>query len=347
MVSSQARREPDFRNIAAVLEKKVPSRPTLFEFFFNDRLYMRHAGPRYRRLSDGLFPETETMVAAFAALGYDYATVRGCDITFASTAAADGSTISQNGNVLITDRASFDAFPWPDAASADYSRLGDAESYLPHGMKLMVCGPGGVLENVISLLGYENLCLLLYDDPQLVEDVFERVGQTFVEYYRRCAAYDAVGALIANDDWGFNTQTMLSVQDLRRLVFPWHRQIAQIAHSHGKYAVLHSCGNYAAILDDILYDMKYDARHSYEDGIIPVETAYEQLRGRIAVLGGLDLNFMITASPEEIFSRARKLVERSMEWGGYALGTGNSVPGYLPDDHYYALRDAALTYPDS
>lgn len=56
---------------------------------------------------------------------------------------------------------------------------------------------------------------------------------------------------------------------------------------------------------------------------------------------------MITASPEEIFSRARKLVERSMEWGGYALGTGNSVPGYLPDDHYYALRDAALTYPDS
>ena len=38
------KRTPDFKNLAAVLEKKIPSRPTLFEFYLNDRLYKKYAG---------------------------------------------------------------------------------------------------------------------------------------------------------------------------------------------------------------------------------------------------------------------------------------------------------------
>ena len=136
---------------------------------------------------------------------------------------------------------------------------------------------------------------------------------------------------------------MLSVDDMRRLVFPWHKEIVRRAHQSGKYAVLHSCGNYSKIEEDIINDMKYDAKHSYEDNIIPVEKAYEAWRGKIAVLGGLDLNFMICADEEEIFRRSKALVEASMHYGGYALGTGNSVPDYVPDSHYEAMVRAALT----
>ena len=32
-------REPDFSNLEDILEGKVPSRPTLFEFFLHDELY--------------------------------------------------------------------------------------------------------------------------------------------------------------------------------------------------------------------------------------------------------------------------------------------------------------------
>jgi len=32
-------RTPDFSNLAAVLERKVPARPTLFAFFMHGRLY--------------------------------------------------------------------------------------------------------------------------------------------------------------------------------------------------------------------------------------------------------------------------------------------------------------------
>jgi uroporphyrinogen decarboxylase len=35
------------------------------------------------------------------------------------------------------------------------------------------------------------------------------------------------------------------------------------------------------------------------------------------------------------------MLERSASRGGYALGTGNSVPKYIPDEHYFAMISAA------
>ena len=43
----------------------------------------------------------------------------------------------------------------------DYSRLDKINEVLPDGMKLMVMGPGGVLENAFNLIGYDNSCYML------------------------------------------------------------------------------------------------------------------------------------------------------------------------------------------
>jgi uroporphyrinogen decarboxylase len=57
--------------------------------------------------------------------------------------------------------------------------------------------------------------------------------------------------------------------------------------------------------------------------------------------GGIDLDFVIRSTPEEVYHRSKAMLERSAEKGGYALGTGNSVPGYVPDEHYFAMITAA------
>jgi uroporphyrinogen decarboxylase len=123
---------------------------------------------------------------------------------------------------------------------------------------------------------------------------------------------------------------------MRKYVFPWHKEIVKTAHGAGKPAVLHSCGWFEGVIDDIL-DIGYDGRHSYEDNILPVERACELLHGRIAVLGGIDMHFLCTASQEEIKRRARALLARARQRGGYALGSGNSIPGYCPTENYLAM----------
>ena len=333
---------PEFRQLEKVLRREVPDRPVLFEFFLNDRLYRRACGDKFDLSTPSA--AIRTLIESFRYYGYDYATAGGSEFAFPARIAGDryantdAKSISLNGESTISDRASFDAYSWMDADACDYSDLDACE--LPDGMKLIVKGPGGVLENVIALVGYDNLCMLLYDDEQLVYDIFERVGSGLVRYYENAAPHASVGALISNDDWGFNTQTMLAPDDMRRYVFPWHKRIVEAIHRHGKPAILHSCGNYSMILDD-LYALGYDARHSYEDNIEPVEKAYDRFLGKLCVLGGVDVNYLITAPEEEIERRSRRLVERSLTDGGYALGSGNSIPDYVPDEKYFAMLRAA------
>ncbi|MHC5115448.1 MAG: uroporphyrinogen decarboxylase family protein, partial [Planctomycetota bacterium] len=63
--------------------------------------------------------------------------------------------------------------------------------------------------------------------------------------------------------------------------------------------------------------------------------------GRIGVLGGIDVDFLVRSTPEEITKRAEKMVERGMEKGGYALGSGNSIPEWVPEENYLAMIKAA------
>ena len=333
--------EPNFENLLKVLRRECPPRPTLFEFFLNDRLYSR------------LVPDSDLadvaedlrrfvrIIRAFRRAGYDGATFKLPDFNFARGDFAQERTHSLNDGVLIQDRASFNAYPWPDSAQIETGILDRLASYVPDGMKLILHGPGGVLENVIQLTGYDTLCFMVVDDPDLTRDVFAAVGERLTQYYRQVAPHPVIGACISNDDWGFKTQTMLPPAHMREYVFPWHTRIVEAIHDAGKPAILHSCGYFDEVIDDVIDTMCFDARHSYEDAILPVEEAYDRYGERIAILGGIDVDFICRSTPEQIYERSREMLRRTAGTGGYALGSGNSIPDYVPDEKYFAMIRAA------
>jgi uroporphyrinogen decarboxylase len=332
--------EPDFENLLAVLRREIPARPTLFEFFLNQRLHDRLA-PLSNADSDLPYTVQCQVMRAYYKAGYDFANVLIPGFDFPSERIEGTRTISINEGGLIHDRKSFDRYPWPDPEDADYDILDELAAELPAGMMLIGYGPCGVLENAIQVVGYERLCYLLADDPALVEQIFAEIGERLTRYYQIVAGHPAVGACIDNDDWGFKTQTMLSPGHMRKYVFPWHRRIVEVVHARGKPVILHSCGHFDRILEDMIA-MDIDGRHSYEDNILPVEQAFELHHDKFAILGGIDLDFICRAKPEEVYNRSKALLERTANRGAYALGTGNSVPDYVPDENYFAMTRAAL-----
>jgi len=328
-------RKPDFEQLLNVLSKAAPDRPTLFEFFLNDPLYQRLCG--YRITAEN---RPQAMADAFAAAGYDYCTTAGYGISFPKADRHSEKSISLNEGAMITSWDEYENYPWPDADAADYSVLNDIR--LPDGMKIIVHGPCGVLENTIQLVGYDNLCMMVFDQPDLVKAIADRIGGCLLNHYRRCLEFDRVGAAISNDDWGFQQQPMLSPEDMRNDIVPWHKKIVEAIHAAGRPAIMHSCGNVfdCGLIDDVIDVCKYDARHSYEDKILPVEKAWQTYHDRIAVLGGIDLDFLCRKSPGEIRERADRLLELTSA-GGYALGSGNSIPEYVPVENYFAMISAA------
>jgi len=347
-----AKRTPDFGQLLKVLRKQRPDRPTLFEFTMNGRLCDRLAGPdvaeRLRKIDrstpeGALEADVVRCAHAFRNAGCDHVTFEQWLFRFPSGVRRSGASVSLNEGFLITDRASFERYPWPDPDAVDLTPYLDlmAREAGP-GMKLTPFTPCGVLENMVNLCGCENLCLLLEDDPELAMDVAGAVGRRLLRFTETLAKHPAVGAMILADDWGFATQTLLSPADMRKYVFPWHKRMVEAAHAAGKPAILHSCGRFAEVIEDVIEDMRFDGRHSYEDKILPVEEAYDRYGGRLAILGGIDVDFLCRAPLAEVTERSRRMVERAAAKGGYALGTGNSVPPYVPDERYLAMVDAVI-----
>jgi len=337
------KRKPVFDNLLKVLRREAPPRPVLMELFMNDSIYRQFCDPKYLEPNPGNedISYMLLMASAFANLGYDYFTIWPSGFGFNQKGRETKQTTSLNHESSIWNRKSFDEYKWNNPDDYSMAHLAKALPYIPEGMKGVMVGPGGVLENIIGIMGYDNLCTQVYEDHELVSDIAENVGKRLVRYYEMAAEYDIIGAAFGNDDWGFNTQTMLSPKQMREYIFPWHKKIVEVMHSRNKPCILHSCGNPNEVMDDVIDVIKYDGRHSYEDNIIPVEDFYEKYYKRIAVIGGIDVNFIVTKTPDEVKERSRKMLERAASRGGYALGTGNSVPGYIPVENYLAMLSAA------
>ena len=329
---------PDFNELLKVLRREVPGRPVLFEFFMDLNLHRRLIG--LEAMPQDAYGINKLAIDGFHKLGYDYANCL-VGFNFQRGERESLSSTSMSGGGLITDWASFERYEWPVVSNYDYDTLEKLGRILPDGMKIMFGGPGGVLENLIDLVGFDTLCIMFYNDPGLVRTIVDSIGSRLVEHYRIACGFDCVGLIMSNDDWGFKTGPMLSPELMREYIVPWHKEIVTTAHAAGRPCVLHSCGNLEVLMDDIIDDIGFDGKHSYEDAILPVEEAYERWGARIAILGGVDVDYLCRAELSDITARSKALVERSMEKGGYALGSGNSIPSWVPEESFFAMIQAA------
>lgn len=237
----------------------------------------------------------------------------------------------------------FERYRWPKVEEMDFFPFEYIDAHLPNGMGLLTCHAGGIYEHLSWIMSYEGLCFALIDNPDLVRAVSDRVGALLVDFYRHLLDLDRIAAVFAGDDMGFRTGTLISPAHLRTYCLPWQRQFAALAHAKEKPYFLHSCGNVEGIMEDLISDVGIDGKHSFEDAIIPVQEFQARHGGRIAVLGGLDVHILSHSTQDAVRRKTRELAETCVRRGRYAIGSGNSIPSYVPVENYLAMVDEALS----
>lgn len=245
----------------------------------------------------------------------------------------------------ITNWDEFGQFPWPDPDAPEASReLEWWQENLPDDMCIATVG-GSFCEYLTWLMGYETLCFALYDDRDLVAAIADRIYGYFEAINRRYLEFDRVKLFFPSDDMGFKGGTLISPDDLRQFALPGHKMTARMAHLAGCPCILHSCGKLDEIIDDLVDDCEIDGKHSFEDTIEDVRHLKRHGYGsRIALLGGIDVDFLCRADEDAIRQRVRDTLDVCQPGGGYCLGTGNSVANYIPLDNYLAMVDEGRLY---
>ena len=352
--------EPDIGEMVDVLfRRRLPRRVHHVELFLDREIKEAVCG-RFG-LSDGLdgsdpLFETKRDVSMQSFLGYDMFRVGVARKTVFPTttlSAQDTTSLPSQGRAVrdwqeehggpIQGWKDFDAYPWPKVADIDFSPLEWLERNLPGNMGCYEL-TAHIFEILSFLLGYETLCYFVVDQPALVDAILERVGAFYVEFTAALADFSRIAVLWGSDDLGFRSGTMMSPDFLRRKVLPWHKRCAEIARSKGKPYLLHSCGKLDEIMDDLIDDVGIDGKHSFEDAILPVMDAKRQFGDRIALLGGIDMDFLCRSEPMAIRRRVHDTLDVCMKGGGYCLGTGNTVANYVPLDNFLAMVDEGRLY---
>jgi uroporphyrinogen decarboxylase len=236
----------------------------------------------------------------------------------------------------ITTRADFDGYRWPTTRDVDFGPLEAAAAALPDGMAL-VGFSGGVLEFAMDLMGMQHLMLSLQRDPELVAAVVERVGGIIHGVFAAYCEMERVCAVWLGDDLGHKHGLLVAPAFLRTHVVPWYRRLAELAHAHGRPFLLHSCGQTEALMPTLVEEVGIDAKHSFEDGIEPVERFIDHWGRRVAVFGGVDVHLLAVGDEHAIKARTRAILEYAAARGGYAAGSGNSIPNYVGPLQYVAM----------
>jgi uroporphyrinogen decarboxylase len=350
---------PDWEALVRCIRRAgTPQRVHFIELFL-DAEVQEAICQRYDLLAD-LDPadpyfDLKRQVAIQRFLGYDYVRcgVENLDMPLHRTKVDDTADLRRtNGrNYMeehrgpITNWVEFEAYPWPDPHKATTRALAWYEKNLPDDM--CVIGSGGFAhfaEYLTWLMGYETLCYALYDQRDLVTAISEKLIAMYDIIIQRILQFDRVKIIWGSDDMGFKTGTLISPKDTRTFVLPGHKPRAAYAQRGGRPYLLHACGNLTAIMPDLIDDVQIDARHSFEDTIETVVEAKRKYGDRIALLGGLDVDFMCRSDEQAIRRRVRETLDACLPGGGYCLGTGNSVANYIPLDNYLAMLDEGRRY---
>lgn len=332
-------------NIVNAARNKEVARLPLYEHSVGINIIEKVLGKEVNCLMGGDFEDKKEWVRRisefYRKMGYDFFNY---ELTIGGAMPGSGA-LGGHVDPVIKNRSDFDRYPWeeiPDIYFKIYGEYFDAlKDVTPHDLKALG-GPGnGIFECVQELTGYENLCYIKADDEELYADLFNKVGETnykiwekFLKQYGNCYSVFRFG-----DDLGFKNSTLLSVDDIKCHIIPQYQRIVSLIHGTGKPFVLHSCGCIFDVMDDIIARVKIDAKHSNEDEIAPFWEWVERYGDRIGNFGGIDTDAVCRLSKPEMKDYIIEVVKKSKGKGGFAFGSGNSIPDYVPVENYIAMNE--------
>jgi len=338
--------QPDYRHMLDVLANRRPARLPVYEHIISPVIMEKILGVRFAEFGDGDSADQREFFTQYCRFFQEmtYDTVS-CEVCIAGILPDHGAIMGGRPGP-IQSRTDLEQYPWDelpgrfwDLAESHFTTLATC---LPPGMKALGGVGNGVFEISEDLVGFEYLCYMQHDDPDLFADLFRRIGDLMVSIWTTFLERHADPFAVCRfgDDLGFKTATLLAPDTLRQHVFPQYRRVADLIHRAGKPFLWHSCGNIFSIMEDVI-PLGIDAKHSNEDIIAPFDRWIELYGDRIGLLGGVDVDILCQKAPAEIVERVVDMGRRFREKSqGYALGSGNSIPDYIPVEGYLAMLDA-------
>lgn len=242
------------------------------------------------------------------------------------------------------DPAEVEDFEWPnpdylhiDECLDDLRRAGD--HYRASGF--WTC----FYHNVMDMFGMDNYMVKMYEAPEVVHAVTDKVCGFYYEANRRFfeQAGDQMDGFFFGNDFGTQLDLICGPAQFDEFIMPWFRKFTTLAHDYGYQVILHSCGAIHRVIERLI-DAGVNCLHPLQALAqnMDAETLARDFKGRIAFLGGIDTQQLLDhGTPEEVKADVRR-VKALLGPRLIVSPSHEAVLPNVPPENVAALAEAAV-----
>ncbi len=256
------------------------------------------------------------------------------------------ASLNQSGVFADATLADVEAFDWPDPKYLDFTgTLRAIDQGIADGMAILSGMWSPFFHDVTDFFGMENYFISLYESPEVVEAVTERICDFYLEANKRLYALagDRIDALFFGNDFGSQLDMLISPECFNRFVMPFFQKLTAQAKAQGYRVVLHSCGSIWRVIPQLI-EAGVDVLHPIQAKAVGMDAVSlaTQYEGKLVFMGGLDTQeIMAFRSPVEVRAEVRRL--REVFGPNFILSPSHEcILPIVPPENVEAMAQAAL-----
>ncbi|MHB1375863.1 MAG: uroporphyrinogen decarboxylase family protein [Candidatus Humimicrobiaceae bacterium] len=326
-------KKPDFANLKNVLMQRNAKYVPICELLIDNSVKEKILGKHIMTIKDEIDFHLK--------MGYDFVPIAAGIL---KPAQSMGKNIETTG--IIAGKKEFLQYDWMRADEYDYSQFGDASKIIPQNMKIIGIG-GKIFTAAWMLVGFNNFCIKLIEEPDFIKKVFDKIGRLQFEVFKRVVENKDVGAYFVSDDIAYSNGVLISAKELRSYLFPWYREMGDICRKKDIAFIYHSDGNTTEVIDDII-DCGFCAHHPIEPKALNIIEVKKKYKERLCLMGNIELDTLIRGVPEDIENLVIRNLQNVAKDSFYVGGSSNSIQKEIKIENYLKMNETFLkfgTYP--
>ncbi|MHA2038123.1 MAG: uroporphyrinogen decarboxylase family protein [Promethearchaeota archaeon] len=179
--------------------------------------------------------------------------------------------------------------------------------------------------------------------PKFIHEVINEFTKVNLEIIKRLAEV-GVDIVFYMDDLGMKQRSILSIEQFKKFILPYYKQMFQACKKNGMFVIQHSCG-YIDKLLPYMVDVGLNGIQALEPAAgVDLAHLKETLGEQVSFLGGIDgsntLNF---GTPNDVEKEVKRCFKAAAHGGGYFAGPSHNVLN-APWENILALRAAIEKY---
>ena len=225
--------------------------------------------------------------------------------------------------------------PWytfsEDRLGADWAAA--ARDHLRNDRVVCVSIPGG-FDEPRQLLGEEELCAAFYEQPELIHDILNTLGDTAHKVLERVSAAAQIDLLFVHEDMAGKSGPLAGPAHIKEFIAPYYRRVWDLLSNRGaRLFDQDSDGDMNPVIGAFL-EAGVNCMHPMEPAanmdIVKVRRTYGQ---RLAFYGGIDKH-VLRRSLAEIEAELEYKIPPMVRAGGCVIALDHRVPNGTPLAHY-------------